>query len=116
VLRSFDHRLFQEARHVTAVGALQHKVAVVVAGSQVITVAEQASGEQLQDCHWDHLLHSSAGLPPFLPIAICSDLPFSVPEGSAGADKMRAGEPERGSPAHMPDYLPFPLKSSVMFA
>lgn len=44
MLRSFDHGLFQQARHLTAVGTLQDKVPIVVAGSQLVLVAKQASG------------------------------------------------------------------------
>jgi hypothetical protein len=40
MLRSFDHRLFEEARDLTADFALQCKVALLVAGSQLVTVAE----------------------------------------------------------------------------
>jgi len=44
MLRSFDHRLFEQARDLTAICALQCKVAFRVAGSERVTVAEQAWG------------------------------------------------------------------------
>jgi hypothetical protein len=40
MLRSFDHRLFEQARDLTAVRALQSKVAFLIAGYQLVTVAE----------------------------------------------------------------------------
>jgi len=51
MLRSSDHRLFEQARDLPAVCALQCKVALLVAGSQLVTVAEEAWGQQLQEFH-----------------------------------------------------------------
>jgi hypothetical protein len=56
MLRSPDHRLFQEPRHLTAVRTLQHQVTVVVAGSQLVAVLKQTWGQQLQESHLGSLV------------------------------------------------------------
>jgi hypothetical protein len=44
MLWSLDHRLFEQARDLTAVFALQCEVAVLIARSQLVAVAEDAWG------------------------------------------------------------------------
>ena len=42
MLRALDDLLFEEARDLTAICALQDKVALFIAGSQLVTVAKKA--------------------------------------------------------------------------
>jgi hypothetical protein len=56
MLRSCDHRLCEQARDLTAVGALQSKVAFLIAGYQLVTVAEEAGGQQLKEFHFGSLM------------------------------------------------------------
>jgi hypothetical protein len=44
MLRSFDHGLFEQPRHLAAVRALQNEVAIVIAGPQLVTMAKYAWG------------------------------------------------------------------------